>query len=275
LDRYIITIWARRTVIIILSFAAFMWGVRQASLTYQIWYPNDKKNEVIKITPAIPDGAKTIVENFLIFWFSTKFTNAEDKKTEVSDFLTDRVKNQLDNNPDFVLISQHTKLFRVDSWDAEWVEVGKKAYIRYLVQLEDNRTFLVQLPVVKEGTWLIDGLPTLLSSPVASPQALTVPPTLTDTELQQINQTVDGFFDSWLSGRQDQNTKLQDIAPTNLLQEVRGSYKDVVVTPIQTDPLIVSAVVQIQSQGVLPFEYQLQIGKQNGQYYVQKIIGGK
>ncbi len=275
MDRYIITSWARRTFIIIIGFAAFVWGIRQASLTYQIWQPKEKK-EVVVATPAVPDGAKTIGENFLLFWFATGFDSGDQKKSVLIDLLSDRAKNQLDENPNFLLANNKgTKVFRVDRWDEQWIEVDKQAFLRYRVQFNDSRTILVQIPLVKNGTWLVDGLPTLLPNPTAETGGVISPPAVDDQTMQQVDQVVDGFFDSWLPGRQDQNTKLQNVPPSNLLAAIKGSYENVIVTPISTDPLIVSAVVFIKTNGeLLPFEYRLQIGKQNGQYFVQKIVGG-
>lgn len=98
---------------------------------------------------------------------------------------------------------------------------------------------------------------------------------LDESELQALEQTIDGFFDSWLRGRVDQNTRTLKNTPVVNLLERKGTYKRVTVTPLQSEPFIVSAFVTVELQGVdTTFEYQLEIGRENDNFVVKKVFVG-
>lgn len=277
MDRYVITAKARRIIIVICCFAVLAWGVRQLALIYKVWAtPEEKKKEVVNITPVVPDGAKTVGTKFLLYWFGGKSDNIDDKISVLNEYLTQRVKTEIGENSTIIPMD-NTNLMRIDRWDEKWLEAGKKAYVGYQIQFKDGRTFIIQLPIVKSGaTWLVDGLPSLLPDPVVETESVLESPAVPDSEMQLIQQAVDGFFDSWLVGRKDQNTKYQNVTPTDVLGLIDGAYKDVSVKPIKDRPLIVSAMVTIEAKGqTLPFEYQLELEKRDGQYVVKKVLGGK
>ncbi|WP_028778716.1 conjugal transfer protein [Shimazuella kribbensis] len=277
MDRYVITAKARRIVIVILCFAALAWGVRQVALTVKVWTtaPETKK-EVVNLAPVVPDGAKTVGNKFLLYWFAGKSDNMDDKITVLKGYSTQRVQTDLDENSTIIPMGD-SKFLSIDRWDEKWLEAGKKAYVGYQVQFKDGRTFIIQLPIVKSGaTWLVDGLPSLLPDPEVETQSILESPSVPDSEMQLVQQAVDGFFDSWLVGRKDQNTKYQNVTPTDVLGLIGGTYKDVSVKPLKNYPLIVSAIITIDAKGqILPFEYQLELEKKDGQYVVKKVLGGK
>lgn len=278
MDRYIVSVWGKRLFVTVLFFAALMFGIRQLSLTIKDWMPQKQVAPVVKVVPPVPDEPKTIGKNFLLNWFFTgDKESADQKEKRLADLISPKVNDELGNNPELIIQSPAIKPNSVDWLNSKWIELEKKAFIQYQVQLADGREMRLQLPLVKGGdTWMVDGLPTLLPQPVKGNPKYPDAPTLNPQEQKDIQQVVDGFFDSWLRGREDQNTKGLNIPPTDVLDELQGTYEGVTIQPIQEDPFTISAIVFINSNGQrIPFEYQLVLNKEGSEYTVTKILGGK
>ena len=280
MDRYILTAWARKIVIAIFCFAAFFWGIRQLSLTLKIWFPNAQaKQQVIKNADvSVPEAAKTVGEQFLTSYLITgKRESLQEKQDRLVRHSTTHLAQQIMNDPDLSLLEPKIRVDQMYLWNTKWVEAGKKAYLQFQTELEDGRKMLLQLLVVKAGsTWLVDSLPSLLPQPEPQEEmAQASTPTITEAEKRQIEQVVDGFFDSYLKGRLDSNTKPLGKPLTNILEELEGEYQEVTVEITKQNPLQVNATVYITSKGIkLPFQYQLELQKEKGQYVVKKILGG-
>lgn len=273
MDYFLLTSRIKKLVWILAGCLLFVWTVRGISLTVKDWLPQQPVATSEKKTPAVPDEAKTVGKQFLTNWFFTgEKESAEQKKNRLSNFASAKLIKELDRS---MLYATSIQPNTVDPLQTNWVEEGKKALIQYRVQLADGREMRLQVPLVKAGAWMVDGIPALLPQPTKGNPKQPEAPSISNEEIQQIQQIADGFFDSWLSGRKDQNTRDININPTNLLQQVQGSYEGVTITPVEQkqDGLVVKATVLIISNGQkIPFEYLLEVKNENGQYEVSKIL---
>lgn len=275
LDRYAVSAFARRTALVIFCMAALFWGLRQLSLTIKIWIPDPPATQVAKADPLVPDEAKTVGKNFLLNWYFTgKGESLEQKQKRIAALSSPKVLKFIQETPSLVPISEEITPNQVDLMGVTWIQKDQSAYAKYWVQMEDGQEMMIQIPLVKAESWMADGLPTLLPKPVKGNPKSPEGTALNEADSQALQQAVDGFFDSWLRGRLDQNTKTLNIPPTNLLEGL-GTYKGVSVFVIQNEPLVIRAIVLVDSKGKeLAFEYQLEVAKENNNYIVKKILGG-
>lgn len=284
MDRYILTAWGRKIFIILIVIVALIWGIRQASQTYQIWFPiKSADNQPTKIWSPIPEAAKAVGEQFIWEYYTTKKDESlEQKRQRMNNWVTSHIQSKWISTPLLISLSQHFEPNKVIHWDGRWLEAGKKAYMEYQLVLENEQKMRLRLLVVKSGTtWSVDSLPSLLPQPVQGAESKRMTAFIKDSEKRKVEQTLDGFFDSWLKGRVDGNTKTLKKPLTNLLKPIKGVYRAVAIERIQEKPLVINATVFIGIQRnddtsndfIVPFQYQIELEESKGQYLVKKIIG--
>lgn len=286
MDRYLVTAWARKLVLVLFCVVALIWGIRQATLTYHMWFADqaNMKKKIITGVPAIPESTKAVGEQFLEQYYDTEKDEIwEQKSKRLADFVTNYVQNQWVRTPSLILLSEKVDAEKIVRWNDKWLEVGKKALVEYQVTLEDKRKMQLRILVVKSGnTWLVDSLPSLLPQPTRSIETVDTHANVSEEERNKMEQAADGFFDSWLKGRVDANTKTLNKPPINLLQIVDGEYQAVLIEPVKTKPWVVNATVFIESKSesdsdvkqTFPFQYLLELVKNKDQYVVKRMIGG-
>lgn len=275
MNRYIFTAWARRIILVLFCVVALMWGIRQASQTYKIWFPPPSQSKKSVQVQPVPDAAKSVGEQFLRQYYTDQ-SNATDEKMQqpFANLVTPHLQNEWTQNT--ALLGDQLDLKQVLIWNEKWLSVGKHAALDYQVVLENGRKLHLRLLVVRSGeTWLVDRLPSLLPPPVQGTASFESTISLGEQEQKRVEQTVDGFFASWLFGRLDANTRSFAKRPYPLLKTVGENYQLIKVEPVQEKPLVVDATVRIE-QGEnkgLPFQYRLELVQNENQYEVKKIIG--
>lgn len=222
----------------------------------------------------VPDAAKSTGKLFLVNWFFTAEKETAESKMErlepyISPQLEATIRDELIMDP---LIPN-----RVEPWDDgdQWIEKGKKANLKYQVILEDGRTFIVSVKVVKAGQWMVDSLPGLVpDKPKKSPSEPSA--TIEKEKLAEIQSALDAFFPMWLAGKKEALNRFAadgaKIDIGNVISQVEGTYEEVAISPASDNPLQVRALVKLRrGEETLSFEYLVTLTEQEGQIKIQSI----
>lgn len=224
----------------------------------------------------VPDAAKSTGKLFLVNWFFTaEKETAESKMERLQPYISPAVEGTI--KAENVLPMNPMSPNRVEPWDDEdqWIEEGKKAVLKYQVMMNDGRSFLVSVKVVKAGQWMVDSLPGLVpDKPKKSPPATSA--SIEEEKLTEIQSALDAFFPMWLSGKEEALNRFAadgaKIEIDNILSQVEGSYNGVAISPVSENPIQVRALVQIQrGEEISPFEYLVTMTEEDGQMKVQSI----
>jgi len=144
------------------------------------------------------------------------------------------------------------------------------------VMMDDGRSFLVSIKVVKAGQWMVDSLPGLIpDEPKKTPPA-PASPSLEEGQLQEIQSALDAFFPMWMTGKNEALRRFAvdgaRIPIDNTLNQVKGTYEGVAISPVSKEPIQVRALVKVKNgQEVLPFEYLVTMEEQDGQLKIRSI----
>jgi len=224
----------------------------------------------------VPDAAKSTGKLFLVNWFFTaEKETAESKMERLQPYISPAVEGTI--KAENVLPMNPMSPNRVEPWDDEdqWIEKGKKAVLKYQVMMNDGRSFLVSVKVVKAGQWMVDSLPGLVpDKPKKSPSEPVV--SIEEEKLTEIQSALDAFFPMWLSGKEEALNRFAadgaKIEIDNILSQVEGSYNGVAISPVSENPIQVRALVQIQrGEEISPFEYLVTMTEEDGQMKIQSI----
>ncbi|SHF23380.1 Conjugative transposon protein TcpC [Seinonella peptonophila] len=274
MNRYLLTAWARRGVLVLFCLVAIIYGIRQASQTYKVWFPDHfHQKKPVQVVRVIPDAAKTIGEQFLWQYYADQKEETE-RKGSLIEWMTPNLQSKWEQNT--ALQRSKFDFKRVLLWSEKWLAVDKQAAIEYLVIQEDGRRLHFRLSVVRSGeTWLVDQLPSLLPPPKQNTDLFQPTTSISEQEHGQVEQAVDGFFSSWLLGRMDANTRAIHRKLYPLLKTVGGNYHLLSVVPLQEKPLVVDAMIMLKQEKNewMPLQYRLELSKDKDQYVVKKIIG--
>lgn len=224
----------------------------------------------------VPDAAKSVGKLFLINWlYTAKDETAGSKMKRLEPYISPQVEATI--KAEDVLLMDPLTPNRVEPWDDgdQWIEKGKKANLKYQVILEDGRTFIVSVKVVKAGQWMVDSLPGLVpDKPKKSPSEPSA--TIEKEKLAEIQSALDAFFPMWLAGKKEAINRFAadgaKIEIDNVISQVEGNYEGVAVSPVSDNPLQVRALVKLRSgEETLSFEYLITLTEQEGQMKILSI----
>lgn len=224
----------------------------------------------------VPDAAKSTGEVFLVNWYFTgEKETFESKMERLRPYISPAVEGTI--KAENVLPMNPMSPNRVMPWDDgdQWIEKGKKAVLKYQVMMNDGRSFLVSVKVVKAGQWMVDSLPGLVpDKPKKSPPATSA--SIEEEKLTEIQSALDAFFPMWLTGKEEALNRFAadgaKIEIDNVLSQVEGTYEGVAISPVSENPIQVRALVKLRNgEEILPFEYLITLTEEEGQMKIQSI----
>lgn len=254
--------------------ALVLFSIRQGVLLWKTTQPVPKAQVKAEVQE-VPNAAATTGRKFLINWFyATNDETPSDKVKRMEKYMTSRLADRLKSDSRLLIklepgekrktIQAHT----IDHWESKWVEKGKRAKVTYNVVLEDGRDVYMEVPVIRSGTWVVDGLPAL----VPEPQRKELAEEETMEVEKSVTAVVDGFFSAWLAGKTEAISRYSkfDLRTADALKKMKGQYEEVTVEGLSERPLKVKAVVKVQDvYGQTHFfEYHLTMKKDDNQWYI-------
>lgn len=251
-------------------------SVRSGVYVYKSFADEPSEQKIVQEKKEIPSAARGTAGLFLWNWYYTApKETVESKKGRVEPFISSNVTEKL-RAKNVIPMSQMEPL-RVESWDSEtvkWLEEGKRAVLTFKVLLKDGRDLYVSVPIVKAGTWQVDGLPALLPEP-SKKSAPNLEADIDQNVLEDIHSSLDAFFPMWLSGKEEAIKRYvigNKLPLNNVLGEVQGVYEEVSIQPIKENPVTVNALVKVRTaEEEMFFEYTIVLEKVDNQWKIKEL----
>lgn len=277
MDRYRFKSMIKTVGYTILWLGIILFATRQSILTFKETQPQPKQQvQVASVAEDVPDAAKTTARKFLIHWLYTKGDeNPSEKIERMEKYMTSGLEDRLKQNKSLLITLESgekkgIQANSIDLWQADWKVKGSRGVITYNVVMQDGRNLYVKVPVVKSGTWLVDGLPALVPEPKRKEkpeqESIAVP------DPKKIEAVVDGFFSAWLSGKTEAISRYSkaDIPTSDMLEKLQGQYQEVSVEGLSEKPFKVQATVKIQDVygQTYSLEYRLTMEKSDNQWFI-------
>ena len=279
MDRYRLKAVMKTVGYTILWLGIILFATRQSVLMFKETQTESQQREAAPVVQEVPEAAKTTVRKFLIHWlYASSEESTAEKIERLEKYSTSGLVERLKQKPNLLITVESSKKETVqansiDPWKAKWIkkEEGKRAMITFNVVMQDGRDIYLKVPVVKTGTWAVEGLPALV--PGEKQKERPDPETTTVPELKEVEAVVDGFFSAWLAGKTEAIARFckADLQTANALEKLQGQYEGVTVEGLSESPLKVKAIVTVQDAygQTLSFEYRLTMKKaEDNQWYI-------
>lgn len=259
------------------------WGVagctKEAMFAYWASKPPVQAEKSAKITPQIPTAAQNQGLDFLSNWFYLgKKENSFDRVDRLKAYMTDRAVERVQQEGLMLNENQEVHSIRPMDNEAQWLIEGEKAILTYKVTFKDGREVYYNVPMVRSGKWLADGIPGVTSEPQKKPYRPKITdPNLDADQMNQLQSDADAFFSAWMSGKPINRYTTEKLAQTlpkeNLLDKLNATYDSVTLYSFNRKPVQYEAVVKlVDTKGHSVFQqYLLTLEEKDGQWFVSDL----
>lgn len=236
------------------------------------------KEESVKVTPQIPTAAQNQGLDFLSNWFYLgKKEDGFDRGDRLKAYMTDRAVERVQQEG--LMLNENLAVHSIRPMDneAEWLIEGEKAILTYKVTFKDGKEIYYNVPMVKSGKWLADGIPGVISEPQSkSYRPKITDPKLNPNQMNQLQSDADAFFSAWMAGKPiDRYTtkKAKTLPRENLLEKLNATYSSVTLYPLNRKPVQYEAVVKLENEkgGPVHQQYLLTLEEKDGQWFVSDL----
>lgn len=243
------------------------------------------------LAPAVPPGAQHIATLFAFQWLSVwPGATPQQWADALSTYATPRYASQLHHQapgawtwPNSTNKSAHptTPKMAVSTayvWATHWIIPGHVATVTVRVQTTDGTLWYLAVPVQHIGqAWLVAGEPSLVGAPVVGHQGTKIPPTLSSTTQQGIQNTLSPFFAAYLTGQSTTASRytVNPMSAANVAGQIGGTVSGTAFQAVSDPgvrPVVVDAYVAVATHATtMDFEYRVQLAQRHGEWQIVHV----